>query len=68
MRLRNEVFGPLLSFYILSNIILNLSSRPPPLYPRYVHLEPFPVFNPDHSSHVALFTHKHKNNSIHLHL
>lgn len=63
-----ESVGPLLSFYILSNIILKPSSRPPPLYPRCVHLEPFPVFNPAHSSHVALFTHQHRNNSIHLHL
>ncbi len=60
-----RVFGPLLSLYILSNIILNPSSRPPPP-PRCVYLEPFPVFNPDHSSHVALFTHQHRNNTIHL--
>lgn len=57
---RATLFGPLLSFYILSNIILNPSSRPPP--PRCVHLKPFPVFNPDHSSHVPLFTHQHQNN------
>lgn len=62
-RLRATLSGPLLSFYILSNIILNPSSRPPPP-PRCVHLEPFPVFNTDHSSHVALFTHQHRNNSF----
>ncbi len=65
-----RVFGPLLSRYIMSNIILNPSSRPPtpPLPLRCVYLEPLPIFNPDHSSHVALFTHQHINNTIHLHL